>query len=488
MKKNKKLMVTAMSMVMAFGLAACSEDSAKDSKGGDKDGKTTIRLVKKDDGPSNPAAVKYYDNLEKALKADENLDVDIELVEVPQGNYSEKLNLLLYSGDIPDLIYFQGGDQQIAEQDLLEDLTPYIKDSKYLKDLLQPYNEKRLENYPYLLWVKPLDSKTPVIRADWFNQVPSAQEFIANPTTDNYYKFFKELLAVPNGPKNGVSVAGDITELDYMFEMAFGLNQTWLKKDDGTYEYSKVSNKEKEKLAFYNQLYKDGILDPQYLTKQWDTKEKAFYDGETGVIVGTNGKVVDLYNGKMKQLNGDSAELVVLPPAKGEFQGFAPTDITKESRGMAISSQSENKEIAFKILDYLASPKGQMFDRLGFEGEHYNIVDNQIELTDKYYSEWYAGYWEATDLKTEQPLKTPLLSEPAVKSQELAKEFYSEDNNFMIPEEHVSKWDAMENLYKEYATDIITGKRPIDDFDTFVKEWEKAGGKELTEYANKTIK
>jgi putative aldouronate transport system substrate-binding protein len=58
----------------------------------------------------------------------------------------------------------------------------------------------------------------------------------------------------------------------------------------------------------------------------------------------------------------------------------------------------------------------------------------------------------------------------------------------MIPEEHVSKWDAMENLYKEYATDIITGKRPIDDFDTFVKEWEKAGGKELTEYANKTIK
>ena len=95
MKKNKKFMVSAMSLVMAFGLAACSEDSTKDSKGGDKDGKTTIRLVMKDDGPSNPAAVKYYDNLEKALKADENLDVDIELVEVPQGNYSEKVNLLL---------------------------------------------------------------------------------------------------------------------------------------------------------------------------------------------------------------------------------------------------------------------------------------------------------------------------------------------------------------------------------------------------------
>src|SRR4051794_28658868 len=112
----KKLLVSAMSMVMAFGLVACSNDTAKEDKSGDKEGKTTIRLVMKDDGPSNPAAVTYYDALEKKLKADENLDVNFKLVEVPQGDYAEKLNLLLYSGDIPDLIYFQGGDKQMADQ------------------------------------------------------------------------------------------------------------------------------------------------------------------------------------------------------------------------------------------------------------------------------------------------------------------------------------------------------------------------------------
>ena len=31
---------------------------------------------------------------------------------------------MLLSGDIPDLIYFQGGDQKMAEQGILEDLTP----------------------------------------------------------------------------------------------------------------------------------------------------------------------------------------------------------------------------------------------------------------------------------------------------------------------------------------------------------------------------
>lgn len=40
---------------------------------------------------------------------------------------------MLLGGDIPDLIYFQGGDEQMAEQNLLEDLTPYIENSAYIK-------------------------------------------------------------------------------------------------------------------------------------------------------------------------------------------------------------------------------------------------------------------------------------------------------------------------------------------------------------------
>ncbi|PLR89144.1 extracellular solute-binding protein [Bacillus sp. T33-2] len=487
----KKMLVLFFSLLLVLSSAACSKETANNENEETAKGPKTIKVVYKDEGPNNPVAQSYFSNLEKALKEDENLDVKFKLVEMPQGNYAEKLNLLLMSGDIPDMIYFQGGDQQIAEQDLLEDLTPYIDKSKHIKNIMYKHNKERLKNYPYLLWIKPLDSKTPVIRKDWFEKVPSSKELMENPSIDNYHKFFTELVANPPGgsnkPANAVTVAGDITELDYIFEMAFGIKQTWLKKD-GKYQYSKVSDNEKEKLEFYHKLYKEGLLDPQYLTKQWDTKEKAFYDGETGVIVGTNGKVIDIYNGKMKQVNGEGAEMVVLPPAKGEYQGFAPTDITKESRGIAISSQSKVKDTVFKVLDYVASPEGQMLDRLGFEKEHYNVTDSGIDLTEKYYNEWYARFWEPAEFEPEKPLKTPLLSEPAQKSREMANEFYSEDNNFIIPEELISKWDAMENLYKEYATDIITGKRPVSDFDKFVKDWEKAGGQEVTEYANKTIK
>ncbi|MGX1195094.1 extracellular solute-binding protein [Metabacillus sp. SLBN-84] len=469
--------------------AGCSEKTETSEK--NEDGSTTIRIVMKDENPSNPASVKYFEALEKGLKEDEKLDVKFELVEMPQGNYAEKLNLLLMSGDIPDMIYFQGGDQQIADQDLLEDLTPHIEKSKYIKDKLEPWNEKRLENYPYLLWIKPLSQKTPVIRGDWFDKMASSKALMADPTIDNYYAFFKELKTSPPGgegkPSYAFTAAGDIEELNAIFNMSFGLTSSWLKKD-GSFVYHKVSAEEKEKLAFYQKLYKEGLLDPEYLTKEWDTKEKAFYDGEAGVITGTAGKVIDIYNGKMMQTNGNEAAVKVLPPAKGKGQGFGAADVTKEARGVAISSQSEKKELAFKILDYLAGPKGQMIDRLGFEGEHYSTDGGEIELTDTYYEQWFARFWEPSEFTPDMPLKKPLLSKEAEASLKLVNDFYQEDNLFILPEEYIANWDAMENLYKEYSTDIITGKRPLEDFDAFVKEWEAAGGKEITEYANKQLK
>lgn len=491
----KKTMLSLVSTMLAFGiLAGCTKESQPSEKEKDKEtanGPTTVRVVLKDDNSTNPVSVAYFDAIEKGLKEDENIDVNFELVDLPQGNYAEKLSLLLYSGDIPDLIYFQGGDQPIAQQGLLEDLRPYIKESKYLKDMIQPYNEQRLENYPYLLWIKPLGPKVPVVRKDWFDQMASSKALMEDPTVDNYYAFFKELVEKkPAGskPSSALTVAGDMTEINFTFDQAFGITNTWLKKDDGTFQYSKVSENEKDKLAFYNKLYNEGLLDPQYLTKEWDTKEKAFYDGDTAVIPGTAGKIIDIYNGKMVEVNGEGAQVVVLPPAKGVSQGYGATDVTKESRGMAISSQSENKQLVFDILDYLASPEGQKIDRLGFEGEHYNVTDGKINLTEKYYGEWFARFWEPVGINLDTPLNTPLLSEPAANSLQAAQDFYSEDNNFIIPEEYIANWDAMENLYKEFSTDVITGKRPISDFDKFVEEWNAAGGDKITELANEKLK
>ena len=82
---------------------------------------------------------------------------------------------------------------------------------------------------------------------------------------------------------------------------------------------------------------------------------------------------------------------------------------------------------------------------------------------------------------------TPMLSEPGQLSQELANEYFAENNAFILPQDMVAEIDAMNNLYREYSADIITGRLEIDAFDEFVEKWYEAGGSRLTEIANETV-
>lgn len=446
----------------------------------------TIRTVIKDVSLSNPLYAQYFDALEAALLEDAGLNVNFELVEMAQGSYAENLNLLLLGGDVPDLIYFQGGDASIAEQGLLEDLRPHIENSKYIKNIMMEHNEKRMESYPYLLWIKPYTPKVPVVRTDWLNDTTSGQALLNDPTPDNYYNFLKELVSSGKS-KYGITVAGDLAEINFIFNEAFGITSTWMKNSEGKYEYSLISQAEKDKLTYYNKLYSEGLFDQEYLTKQWDTKEDAFYKGDAALVTGTAGKVIDLYESRMVELNGETATLTALPPAKGVSQGFGAVDVTKESRGFAISSISENKDVVFQVLDYLASPEGQTLDRLGFEGQHYNLENGKAVFTDAFYSEWIASFWEPVELNTTIPVEGALLGATAQTTLEMPTQYFKEDNNFIIPEQYVATWDALTNVYKEYATDFITGKKPLSDFSKFVDAWYANGGQDITNYANELL-
>lgn len=485
---KKKVFLTGLVSVLAISsLVACGKKSSQGAAA-NKDLSNIIKIAYKDENASNPNSKKYFDELSKLMKEKDGVDVVFEVVDLPGEGYQEKLNLQISSGDIPDIIYFQGGDTMSAEQGLLEDLNPYIKKSTYIKNIIEPHNEKRLENYPYLMWIKPATASVPVIKKKILEETQIGKEFQENPTVDNYTKLFKEVIGKKDEKgqevKYAITTSGNTNELDSIFDMAFGNTQTWQKTDKG-YIYKRVSENEKEKIAYYKSLYDEKLLDNQFITKKWDTKENAFYDGETALIAGTSGKVIDMYSTKAKELSG--SELVVLPPAKGKSQGYGAVNLSKEDRGLAIYSQSANKDLAFKVLDFLASPEGQQLDRLGFENEHYKIEGEKITVLDES-GEWYAKFWEPKELKVTKELSSPLLGEEANKSIDLVSEYYSEDNSFIIPDDMVAKWDAAENVYKETIADMITGKKSIDEFDKFVKQWQESGGQEITDYANEKLK
>ncbi|EGK58442.1 hypothetical protein HMPREF9086_3520 [Enterobacter hormaechei ATCC 49162] len=95
----------------------------------------TIRIVEKDLLTTNREDVAHIRRIEQAL-ARQGHDIHIEIVNLSSSGYSDVLNVMLLSGTIPDLIYFNGSDQKMVEQGILEDWRPWIAQTRYLKEAL----------------------------------------------------------------------------------------------------------------------------------------------------------------------------------------------------------------------------------------------------------------------------------------------------------------------------------------------------------------
>lgn len=446
---------------------------------GSADAPVDVKIMIKDVFPDEEDVKLLAKNINEKM-AENGQYVNVVFEEPPASSYSTAVPLAMMNGEIDaDLVYFQGGDLAVSQQGLLEDLTPYIEKSTYVKALMDEANATKMANYPYLLWLAPPRTYTPVIRDDWAQQLDSYKALVADPTPDNYYAFFKEMKD-KGLAEYGITADGSTARLDSIFNHAFGITASVV-KEDGKWVFSKASQAEKAKLEFYAKLYADGLLDPEFLTNTWDVMEQKFYDGKVGVLSGTAGAVIQIYNNKMTSVNGDAAFLDVLPPAKGVSQAYTSVDVTKESRGFALNADSQNKDAAFAVLEFMASPEGRVLDKVGIEGVHYNVTDNKIVFTEKF-PEWWARFWDT--MNTFEPkdpsLAEPVFSEPATASLDAAAKYMVQDTNILIPEDMAPQWDAMTNYYNEYAADIIRGVKPISAFDEFVQKWNQAGGDDFS--------
>lgn len=453
---------------------------------GSKDAPVTVKVLVKDVLPTEEDVIALCDVVEKKM-AGHGQYIDLQFVEPPAGSYATALPLAMRTGDVDaDIVYFQGGgDLPIAQEGLLEDLTPYIQSSTYVKDLMLPVNQSRLKNYPYLLWLAPARTYVPVMKKELTTKLSSYDALVKDPTIDNYHALFTEMktkglvkYAITADDSNNAG-EGNMRRLNAFFNQAFGVSST-LVKEDGRWVFSRATEAEKKKLEFYASLYKEGLLDSEYLTNTWDVLEQKFYEGKAGIISGTVGDVIQIYNNKMSSTTG--SDLVVLPPAKGVAQGFQAVDVTKEERGFALNAESKNKNAAWAFLEFMASPEGRIIDKCGIEGKHYKVENEKIVFTDKY-PEWWSRIWVTTNkFEPNPPLARPVYTDAAQSSLDLANQYYVEDVNVLIPEELAPQWDAMKSLYDEYSADIIRGTKPISAFDEFVIKWNKAGGDKFAEY------
>lgn len=428
----------------------------------------------------SPRVEEHMARIEEAMAA-KGTPVHINYIALPNTGYADAVSLRLLSGEVPDIIYFQGGDAEFANQGILEDLRPWIEKSSYLKDAMWPHNKARIENYPYLLYVFPARTKSPLVRQDWLEQ-----SGLEPPTDLEEWTEFLRALSDSDFDGNGTEdtygiIAPDNTaELDAIFNQSFGITASWLKNADGEWISSRVSDGERDKLAYYHTLFAEGILDPEFITSNWEVKEDKFYTGRVAVIAGTAGSVVDTYRSKMQQVN-PGTELALLDPP----DGLEAVNIAKEDRGFAIHAMSENKEAAFAFLDFMASPEGQIIDRLGVEGEQYKRNGDSYEaLPDM--GLWYPRYWTVNPDYWTPPFE--LLAPVAAASLEQGARYFTPDNAFVWPGDMAANVDAAEQYYRSSVYRFVSGEWSMDRWDQYVQGWYAAGGTAMTDHARTVLK
>ena len=226
-------------------------------------------------------------------------------------------------------------------------------------------------------------------------------------------------------------------------------------------------------------LYADGLLDPEFITSNWEIKEDKFYTGRVAIVAGTAGSVVDTYRTKMQQVHPDSELSLLEPP-----DGLEAVNIAKEERGFAIHAMSDNKEAAFAFLDFMASPEGLMIDSMGYEGEHYTRNGDTYEVLPDM-GLWYPRFWTVNPDYWAPPVD--LLSPVAKASLEQGARYFTPDNAFVWPGDLAANVDAAEQYYRSSVYRFVSGEWSMDQWDAYVQGWYDNGGQAMTDYARTVL-
>ena len=138
-----------------------------------------------------------------------------------------------------------------------------------------------------------------------------------------------------------------------------------------------------------------------------------------------------------------------------------------------------------KVMDFLASPEGQIVDRMGFEGTHYTkAADGTVTVTDRI---WPPGM-RASPMRPTGCRRPSGVSQASLDFLASVNKWFTADNSFVWPAEYAADVDATENVYRSWVAKFITGEAGMDQWDAYVAEWNAAGGQTLTDYARTVLK
>jgi putative aldouronate transport system substrate-binding protein len=303
------------------------------------------------------------------------------------------LQLMAASGELPDVMAAGLGDalfNQFKNDALIREI-PDAEIEKYvnlkkmmeISDVTQAY-KKMTGKYYSIPRLANADKPTKAMeqpmyyRADWAQKLGIAN---APTTVDEYYQLLKAFAQNdPDGNKQNdtYGTSGWLWQVHFIPWVDM---YNWV-KEGGKWIPGYVSNNMLPALKFWNKLYQEKILDPEYSVAK---AKDMFYTGKIGVLYAGGGDYW-LWNIINVQFGGANPDLKpmeavkLIPPLK--MDAGSPQRWVKnvESQATLFSSKCDDEKLdrILEFFDWSLSPEGRDFSFYGFKDKDYLVKDGKV--------------------------------------------------------------------------------------------------------------
>lgn len=503
--KRKQLAALFLAMVLLLTAAACNSRGAEEGDS-QNDGSQTAEIG---DNPDERVTLTVlYSN--DQVPADGNIivetlnkkfNIDLQITTVAHTDLETKLNTLVASDSLPDIISLDATKQnRYIESNLIIPLD----------DLLEEYGQNILEDKAEFMQYATVDGQiwriprasyiyppTMSVRTDWMKNVGIEK---TPETLDELYELLYAF-TYDDPDQNGVD---DTTGLGFAinipatYSMIFGAygiaaqNGNYI---DGQYTPYLMHPAFLDCVNYFRRLYQEGLMELDFATIAPTQSFQNLWTGKYGVY---NFSAQAVTNNWLIRYTEDPAPTwgsIVLngPDGSGTVELMKSSMLT----GVAITANCENPARAVKLMDYMVSEEGDQFTYYGIEGTHYkDLGDGRSEYLEPYASDLslhraegaYAYIYLMSRSQNNAEFRN--LTDLTKESIDLANEHVMEDAFIAeTPQIINDTGDTLPNMMNEAFATLIVSEGDVEaELEQYRQEFLDAGGQEWMEQATEIYK
>ncbi|MGN7165366.1 extracellular solute-binding protein [Paenibacillus cellulositrophicus] len=519
MKQKRRNWLGVMGIALAVSLAAtgCSgkgaagtDPQAKGTQGAQEGKEAKIEIVW-----ANNFNAPSIDGSYVQKQLEEKFNVTIKNVKFERQSWKDKFNILLASGQIPDIFPIDANETDMAmwaDQGIIASVsTDEIKQT-------MPNYAKALEAVDAGAWdvgfykgknwgipkVWPAGNEgfIPGYNEGWLkkighNEPPKTLEELEDVLTK-----FVNNDPDGNGKKDTYGLSGRGKLPAQMFTSvfsAYGVSPYQFKLGaDGKVVWGGITEETRAALKLLNKWYKGGLIDPEFITTDNNELNTKFAGQKIGMV--DNMKWGNFYkeSGFITKPALDNGQNIiagkpVIGPA-GKAYGFsygarqAPVLL-----GVQLEKDDAKRKKLMEILDYVASdPEGWLLTTFGQKGVNYDMEGDLVvakELPEAEAGKVGAGSFYNPLNSVDTSMTKYTTSKDLLDLKAKLDTGYEPLQDIVGPAVLDSKtkyWTNLQTLEDSYLIKAVTGESDTDKaFDDFKAQWLKSGGQEVTDEVNK---